>query len=77
MVGEGLHVLAEAAPVVHDVQGETELPIPFVWMPAGGDILAPGLGSSNSAPAGLAELGTLACGATPVPSGLPFSGRVL
>ncbi len=25
----------------------------------------------------LAELGTLGCGATPVPSGLPFSGRVL
>ena len=54
-----------------------DVPIPFVWMPAGGDILAPGLGSSNSAPAGLAELGTLGCGATPVPSGLPFSCRVL
>ena len=25
----------------------------------------------------LAELGTLGCVATPVPSGLPFSGRVL
>ena len=47
--------------------------IPFVWMPAGGDILAPGPGSSNSAPTGRAELGTLGCGATPVPSGLPAS----
>ena len=26
MVGEGLHVLAEAVAVVHDVQGEAELP---------------------------------------------------
>ena len=25
VVGEGLHVLAEAAPVVHDVQGESEM----------------------------------------------------
>ena len=26
MIGQTLHVLAEAAPVVHDVQGEPELP---------------------------------------------------
>ena len=43
MVGEGLHVLAEAAPVVHDVQGESQLPgQPFqVLVDAGG--LPPGV----------------------------------